>query len=114
MSTPPSPIWHPFTQHGLGDPIPLIARAKDAKLYAADGQSWIDAISSWWVTTHGHAHPRIMAAIRDQSEKLHPLIFAGWTPEPAETLAAEFIPHTPDPLTPPFFNWKHHRVGKSE
>lgn len=102
--TPISPVWHPFTQHGLGDPIPLIGHAKDAKLYAADGTGWIDAISSWWVTTHGHAHPRIMAAIRDQSEKLDQLIFAGWTHAPAETLAAELIRITPDPLTRVFFS----------
>ena len=99
-----SPVWHPFTQHGLGDHIPLIDHAKGAKLYAADGQSWIDAISSWWVTTHGHAHPHIMAAIRAQSEKLDQLIFAGWTHEPAENLAAELIRITPDPLTRVFFS----------
>ena len=99
-----SPVWHPFTQHGLGDPIPLISRAKDARLYAADGQSWIDGISSWWVTTHGHAHPRIMAAIRAQTEQLDQLIFAGWTHEPAETLAAELVRITPDPLTRVFFS----------
>ena len=104
MTTNPSPIWHPFTQHGLGDPIPLITRGEGARLYDADGNHWIDAISSWWVTTHGHAHPRIMAAIRDQSEKLDQLIFAGWTHEPAETLAAELIRITPDPLTRVFFS----------
>ncbi len=104
MSTPTSPVWHPFTQHGLGDPIPLISHAKDAKLYAANGTSWIDAISSWWVTTHGHAHPRIMAAIAEQTEKLDQLIFAGWTHEPAETLAAELVRITPDPLTRVFFS----------
>lgn len=99
-----SPIWHPFTQHGLGDTIPLIARGDGARLYDADGNYWIDAISSWWVTTHGHAHPRIMAAIRAQSEKLDQLIFAGWTHEPAETLAAELIRITPAPLTRVFFS----------
>ena len=99
-----SPIWHPFTQHGLGDRIPLIARGEDARLYDAQGNSWIDAISSWWVTTHGHAHPRIMAAIRDQTERLDQLIFAGWTHAPAETLAAELIRITPDPLTRVFFS----------
>ena len=56
-------IWHPFTQHGLGEPIPLVVRAEGAALYTADGRRIIDAISSWWVTTHGHCHPRIMAAI---------------------------------------------------
>ncbi|HEY0596903.1 adenosylmethionine--8-amino-7-oxononanoate transaminase [Sphingopyxis sp.] len=99
-----SPVWHPFTQHGLGDAIPLISHAKDARLYDQNGNSWIDAISSWWVTTHGHAHPRIMAAIRDQSEKLDQLIFAGWTHEPAETLAAELVRITPAPLTRVFFS----------
>ena len=95
MTTNHSPIWHPFTQHGLGDPIPLIARGEGARLYDADGNHWIDAISSWWVTTHGHAHPRIMAAIREQSERLDQLIFAGWTHEPAESLAAEANPLAP-------------------
>ncbi|MEQ8310208.1 MAG: adenosylmethionine--8-amino-7-oxononanoate transaminase [Sphingopyxis sp.] len=104
MTTTPSPVWHPFTQHGLGEPIPRIERASGARLYDAHGNSWIDAISSWWVTTHGHAHPRIMAAIRDQSEKLDQLIFAGWTHEPAESLAAELVRITPDPLTRVFFS----------
>lgn len=99
-----SPIWHPFTQHGLGDLIPLIARSYGARLYDANGSSWIDAISSWWVTTHGHAHPRIMTAIREQAEKLDQIIFAGWTHEPAETLASELIRITPDPLTRVFFS----------
>ncbi|MGN6689450.1 MAG: adenosylmethionine--8-amino-7-oxononanoate transaminase [Sphingopyxis sp.] len=99
-----SPVWHPFTQHGLGDETPLITRSEGARLYDADGKYWIDAISSWWVTTHGHAHPRIMAAIRAQTEKLDQLIFAGWTHEPAEALAAELVRITPDPLTRVFFS----------
>ncbi|HMO76631.1 MAG TPA: adenosylmethionine--8-amino-7-oxononanoate transaminase [Sphingopyxis sp.] len=104
MTQHSSPVWHPFTQHGLGDAIPLISHAKDARLYDRDGNSWIDAISSWWVTTHGHAHPHIMAAIRAQTEKLDQLIFAGWTHEPAESLAAELVRITPDPLTRVFFS----------
>ena len=60
-----SPVWHPFTQHGLGDPIPLIVRAEGAILHTGDGRRIVDAISSWWVTTHGHCNPRISAAIAD-------------------------------------------------
>ena len=82
-----SPIWHPFTQHGLGEPIPTVRRAEGAAFYTADGGRMIDAISSWWVTTHGHCHPKIMAAIAEQAGKLDQIIFAGWTHEPAETLA---------------------------
>ena len=99
-----SAVWHPFTQHGLEEPIPLIARAEGAALYAADGTRWIDAISSWWVVTHGHGHPRIMAAVRAQTERLDQLIFAGWTHEPAETLAAALAAITPEPLTRVFFS----------
>ena len=99
-----SAIWHPFTQHGLGEPIPLIERADGAFLHGADGSRWIDAISSWWVTTHGHCHPRIMAAIAGQAQKLDQLIFAGWTHEPAETLAAGLRAIMPEALTRVFFS----------
>src|SRR5688572_10343586 len=69
-----SPVWHPFTQHGLEEPIPLVERAEGAALYTADGRRIIDAISSWWVTTHGHSHPRIVAAIAEQAARLDQLI----------------------------------------
>ena len=99
-----SPVWHPFTQHGLGEAIPLIHRAEGAALYGADGRRYVDAISSWWVTTHGHCHPRIMAAIREQAGRLDQLIFAGWTHEPAETLARGLVDITPAPLRHVFFS----------
>jgi len=99
-----SPVWHPFTQHGLGEPIPLVERAQGALLHTADGHAVIDAISSWWVTTHGHCHPRIMAAIADQAQRLDQLIFAGWTHEPAETLAAGLTAIMPESLSRVFFS----------
>jgi adenosylmethionine-8-amino-7-oxononanoate aminotransferase len=99
-----SPIWHPFTQHGLGEPIPLVTHAEGAALYTADGRRIIDAISSWWVTTHGHNHPRIVAAIREQAEKLDQIIFAGWTHEPAENLARSLLSMMPAELTRVFFS----------
>lgn len=99
-----SSIWHPFTQHGLGEPIPVVERAEGAALYTADGRRVIDAISSWWVTTHGHCHPRIMAAIRAQTEKLDQLIFAGWTHEPAEAVARGLRAIMPESLTRVFFS----------
>jgi adenosylmethionine-8-amino-7-oxononanoate aminotransferase len=68
------------------------------------GQRWIDAISSWWVTTHGHAHPRIMQAIREQTEQLDQLIFAGWTHEPAEQLAVGLLALVPPSLRYCFFS----------
>jgi adenosylmethionine-8-amino-7-oxononanoate aminotransferase len=99
-----SPIWHPFTQHGLGEPIPLVTHGEGAALFTQDGRRVIDGISSWWVTTHGHSHPRIMAAIADQAQRLDQIIFAGWTHEPAETLAAGLCAIMPEALTRVFFS----------
>jgi adenosylmethionine---8-amino-7-oxononanoate aminotransferase len=99
-----SPVWHPFTQHGLDEPIPLITHAEGTALYTADGRRIIDAISSWWVTTHGHCHPRIMAAITEQAGKLDQIIFAGHTHEQAETLARGLIDLLPEPLAHVFFS----------
>jgi adenosylmethionine-8-amino-7-oxononanoate aminotransferase len=98
------PIWHPFTQHGLGEPIPLVSHAAGAILHTADGRRIVDAISSWWVTTHGHCHPRIMAAIAAQAQTLDQIIFAGWTHEPAETLARGLTELMPEALTRVFFS----------
>ncbi len=99
-----SPVWHPFHQHGLGEDIPLVERAEGALLYTSDGREIVDAISSWWVTTLGHNHPRIVAAIRQQAEKLDQLIFAGWTHQPAEDLARGLIAMTPPALQYVFFS----------
>lgn len=99
-----SPVWHPFTQHGLGEAIPLVTHADGAAIHTADGARIIDAISSWWVTTHGHNHPRIAAAIADQAQRLDQIIFAGWTHEPAETLAQALVELMPAPLSHVFYS----------
>ncbi|MCI4590593.1 adenosylmethionine--8-amino-7-oxononanoate transaminase [Sphingobium sp. BYY-5] len=90
-----SPVWHPFTQHGLNEPIPHIVRAEGAVLHLANGATLIDGISSWWVTTHGHCHPRIAAAIGRQAAQLDQLIFAGYTHGPAEEVARGLIDLAP-------------------
>jgi adenosylmethionine---8-amino-7-oxononanoate aminotransferase len=99
-----SPVWHPFTQHATAPGFPSIARAEGAYLYAADGTRYLDAISSWWVITHGHCHPRIQAAIRQQTESLDQIIFANFTHEPAEELARRLVEITPDGLDYVFFS----------
>jgi adenosylmethionine---8-amino-7-oxononanoate aminotransferase len=99
-----SPVWHPFTQHGLGEPIPEVVRTEGAALHTSDGRRFVDAISSWWVTTHGHCNLRIMAAIAEQAGKMDQIIFAGWTHEPAETLARELVRIMPAPLQHVFYS----------
>jgi len=99
-----SPVWHPFTQHGLETPIPLVTRGEGATLWTDDGRRIVDGISSWWVTTHGHNHPRIVRAIAEQAAKLDQIIFAGWTHEPAEMLARALVELMPRPLDHVFFS----------
>ncbi len=99
-----SPVWHPFTQHGLGEPIPLVERAEGAHLFTQDGRKVVDAISSWWVTTHGHCYPPIVEAIQKQAGKLDQMIFAGWTHEPADRLARELVDILPCDLPYVFYS----------
>ena len=99
-----SPIWHPFTQHALFPEMTHISRGEGAYLYTKDNERLIDAISSWWVVTHGHCHPRLQAAAKAQMEKLDQVIFAGYTHEPAEEVARGMVDVTPDGLDYVFFS----------
>jgi adenosylmethionine---8-amino-7-oxononanoate aminotransferase len=99
-----SPIWHPFTQHALQREMVKIVRGEGAYLFADDGRRIIDAISSWWVVTHGHCHPHIVRAIQEQAEQLNQIIFAGHTHEPAEAVAAELLKLAPKGLDYVFFS----------
>jgi adenosylmethionine---8-amino-7-oxononanoate aminotransferase len=97
-------LWHPYTQHGAAaNPVP-IARASGAYLYDADGRAILDAISSWWVTLHGHAEPSIAEAVAEQARTLEQVIFAGFTHEPAARLAAELVEVLPPGLTRVFLS----------
>ena len=101
---PTSPLWRPFTQHAVEPTPPRIVRAEGAWLETENGERILDAISSWWVTTHGHRHPAIMAAIREATESLDQIIFAGLTHEPAEALARELVGLAPPGLAHVFFS----------
>lgn len=99
-----SHIWHPFTQHGAAPEEISIARAQGARLITQSGRSIIDAISSWWVITHGHGHPRIAKAICEQAQQLEQVIFAGFTHDPAERLAQKLLSRAPTSLSHAFFS----------
>lgn len=102
--TSPSPVWHPFTQHAVQPEAIAIERGSGAWLETADGRRIFDAISSWWVITHGHRHPDIVQAIKDQADRLDQVIFAGFTHAPAETLARALVAITPPGLDHVFFS----------
>jgi adenosylmethionine---8-amino-7-oxononanoate aminotransferase len=80
-------LWHPTTQVALSDPPLRALRGHGALLELADGRQLIDAISSWWVTLHGHGEPSIAAAIAAQARELEQVIFANFRHPQAERLA---------------------------
>ena len=97
-------IWHPFTNSALDAEPVLIERAAGAYLYPRNGPPLLDAISSWWVTLHGHAHPAIARAVAEQAGKLEQVIFAGCSHAPAEELAARLRSYVPAQLEHIFFS----------
>jgi adenosylmethionine-8-amino-7-oxononanoate aminotransferase len=100
----PLRIWHPFTNAAL-DPPPLrVVRAEGVYLYTADGRKILDAVSSWWVNLHGHANPRIAAAIAEQARKMEHVVLAGFTHDAAEELAGRLRRWVRPELTHLFFS----------
>ena len=98
-----SPVWHPFTQHALTPDATLVTHGEGAWLETDKGRL-LDAISSWWVITHGHRHPRIVEAIKRQADALDQVIFAGFTHQPAEDLAGALIAVAPRGLSHVFYS----------
>jgi adenosylmethionine-8-amino-7-oxononanoate aminotransferase len=97
-------VWHPYTQMQLAPRSIGVERGEGAYLYLSDGRRILDGISSWWVTLHGHAHPKIAKAIAEQAAKLEQVIFAGFTHEPASRFAEKLVQITPDGLDKVFFS----------
>src|SRR5262249_2478075 len=64
-------VWHGFTQMGAyGQNAPVVVdRADGHYVYDADGNAYLDAISSLWVNTLGHRVPELDAALRAQLDR---------------------------------------------
>lgn len=97
-------IWHPFTrQKDMTTPLPII-KGKGSLLFDENGKGYIDAISSWWVTLHGHGHSYIAEKIYRQALELEQVIFAGFTHRPAVELAERLLPKLPGSFARIFYS----------
>jgi len=97
-------IWHPFTpQKNMIDPIPIV-KGKGSLLIDENGNDYIDAISSWWVNVHGHAHPYIAEKVYKQALQLEQVIFAGFTHQPAVELAEKLLQLLPKGFSKIFYS----------
>ena len=99
-------LWHPFTQMReweREDPL-IITRAKGAHLYDAKGNKYLDGVSSIWLTVHGHRHPALDRALREQAAKMAHSSLLGLSHPPAIELARELIRIAPRGLTRVFYS----------
>lgn len=97
-------IWRPYTQEMTANPALLVQSARGAFLHLKSGRKIFDGISSWWLITHGHGHPRIQEAIHNQLQSLHQVVFANFTYEVAEQFADLMKHFLPDALNRMFFS----------
>lgn len=93
-------VWHPYYAQ---DSIPIV-KGEGSYLYAEDGTRYLDAISSWWVNLHGHAHPYIVQKIQSQLQLLEHVIFAGFTHPGAVELAEKLISILPGKMDKIFYS----------
>jgi adenosylmethionine---8-amino-7-oxononanoate aminotransferase len=101
-----SHLWHPFTQQqGWCEEEPLvIERAEGTDLIDTAGRRYIDGVSSLWCNVHGHRHPGIDKAIRDQLDRVAHSTMLGLTHRPAAELARRLVELAPPGLNRVFYS----------
>ena len=96
-------VWHAFTQMAEYEPL-LIERASGCTLVDTGGREYIDGVSSLWCNVHGHRHPRLDAAIREQLDKVAHVTSLGLGNPTTARLARRLAEIAPRGLTHVFFS----------
>jgi adenosylmethionine-8-amino-7-oxononanoate aminotransferase len=99
-------VWHPFTQQrgwSAEEPV-VIERAEGCELIDSEGRRYIDGVSSLWCNVHGHRHPRIDAAVREQLDRVAHSTMLGLTHPAAVELAERLVGIAPPGLTRVFYS----------
>lgn len=96
-------VWHAFTQMAEYEPL-LIERAEGCTLFDSTGRAFIDGVSSLWCNVHGHVHPRINAAIREQLDKVAHTTLLGASNSTTVRLARRLVELAPVGLNHVFFS----------
>ncbi len=99
-------LWHPFTQQrGWCEEEPLIIEsAQGCMLYDSEGNAYLDGVSSLWCNVHGHGHPAIDAAVREQLAKVAHTTMLGLSHPGAIELAQRLVNLAPPGLERVFYS----------
>lgn len=73
-------------------------------LHMADGSALIDGMSSWWSAVHGHGHPRLVAAAKNQIDTMSHVMFGGLTHAPAAQLTQNLMNLTEGAFSQVFYS----------
>lgn len=95
-------VWHPFTQMAEFQSR-LIERAEGCVLIDTEGCEYIDGVSSLWCNVHGHRHPRLDAAIREQLDQVAHVTQLGLSNPTTVKLAKRLVDISPAGLEHVFF-----------
>jgi len=96
-------MWHPFTQMAEWSPL-VIASGDGNYLVDSDGNRYLDGVSSLWCNLHGHRHPRLDSALRDQLDRIAHSTFLGLAHEPGIRLGAALLEVAPAGLARVFYS----------
>lgn len=97
-------IWHPYTPMKVWPEAIAIVKGEGAYLIDEGGSRYLDMIASWWVNLHGHSHPYIAQKVSEQLGTLEHCMFAGFTHEPAVTLAERILAILPGAMKKVFYS----------
>jgi len=99
-------LWHPFTQMAewvAEEPL-IVAEAEGCTLIDVHGRRYLDGVSSLWCNVHGHRHPTLDAAIREQLGRVAHTTLLGLGSIPSIELAHELVRLVPPGLTRVFYS----------
>ena len=99
-------LWHPFTQQQcwVGEEPVIVESADRCELVDVEGRHYIDGVSSLWCNVHGHRHPLIDIAVREQMDHVSHSTLLGLSHRPAIELAARLVEIAPPGLTRVFYS----------
>ena len=96
-------VWHPFTQMAEYEPL-VLERGEGCLLFDIDGNQYIDGVSSLWCNIHGHRHPRLDAALREQLDRVAHVTALGASNPMTIELARRLVELAPPGLGHVFFS----------
>src|SRR4051795_6801142 len=99
-------LWHPFTQQRdwVTEAPLVIDSAEGTELIDEEGRRFLDGVSSLWCNVHGHRHPEIDAAVREQLDRVAHSTMLGLSHPGAAELAARLVEIAPAGLSRVFYS----------